>query len=425
MILGNRMKKKVDEREQYTIPTYTLEKKRRKIPLPALILFAVALVIFVVIYLPPLIISEPDTSVRLSVDMTPYADPNAMEWAQKYLRNNPDADFDGDGLTNEQEIDCGTGVYLIDNDGDGTTDYAELYYTETNPKYYDNAIQNFVQQSDARTGSTVNTPYKVHDVVLWADDYEAKSRGSVVPLADGSYNFYLFKGWVQFPGSVEYAYKVAYGRQTPLAKNEAGYFYIDSKELTNVRVYAKEPERCYVVSLLNTDYKMSDNIGSRILCALLPSKGFGLITVKPALCNDLDGTWDEVAIVNDIVTLRLAEYADTRFGRNDLSLNDLSNIFTEIDNGRNVIIQLMSHDVGEVYLEVYGYTNRNNLLVCEPRTGDTKGVINVDVMSERVLDSSGTITLYEHYSFGGCGYASTARHRLVVVDTVDVSDFVG
>lgn len=415
---GNRMKDKVEKREELIIPTYTLQKKHKKIPKWAVITSGVVLVIFSTIYLPPLLIAEPDTTTRGSVDASSIADIKATETAIQYMRNNPEADFDNDGLTNEQELSANTGVYIIDNDDDGTTDYAELYLTETNPCVKDDSIINFVVQADAKTGNTVNTPFKVHDVVMWADDYESKARGGVIQLSDGSYNFYRFKGWVQFPTTVESAYKVVNGTQQALKKNENGYFYIDSTDLTNVRIYDKQPATCYIVSLLGTRYSLPDNAGSKILNFILPSHGFGLITCKPALMNDLDETWNEVATSNSIVTMKLGEYAESRFGRDQQSLSNLSQIFREIDKGNNVIISLMSHEVGEVFLEVYGYTNRNNLLVCDPKTGESFGVININVINERVLDQSGSISSYEHFTFSGCGYSSAARHRFMIVDYV-------
>lgn len=417
-ILGNRMKDRVQAREAVVIPTYTITKQKRKIPKAVLIVTAATLFLFSTIYLPPMIIEEADMTTRGSVDLQSLANANAMEWAYGYLRNHPEEDFDRDGLTNEQEVSYNTGIYIIDNDNDGTTDYAELYLTETNPSVPDEAIINFVKQADAKTGNVVNTPFRLHDIILWADDYESKARGGVVPLADGSYNFYRFSGWVQFPDEIAEAYVVRNGVQAPLKKNDAGYFYIEAKELQNVRVYKTPPERCHILSLLGTRYRLSDNILSRTLSFILPSNGFGLITCKSALTNDTDDTWQEVAVTNDIVTIKLEDYSEDRFGRDQQMLSDLSNIFTQIDNGHNVIISLMSHEIGEVFVEVYGYTSRNNLLVCDPETGEAYGVLNISVLGERVLDQSGKITSFEHFTFNGCGYSSARRHRLMIVDVL-------
>lgn len=417
-ILGNRMKDRVQAREAVTIPTYTITKQKRKIPKWVLITASTVLVFFTTIYLPPMLIEEADMTTRGSVDLRSVANVNAMEWAYGYLRNHPEDDFDKDGLTNEEEVAYNTGIYLIDNDDDGTTDYAELYLTETNPSVPDEAIINFVKQADAKTGNTVNTPFRLHGLILWADDYESKARSGVVPLADGSYNFYRFCGWVQFPAEITEAYAVHNGVQSALKKNDAGYFYIEAKELLNVRVYEEAPERCHILSLLGNRYSLGDNLLSKTLSFVLPSNGFGLITCKPALVNDTDETWQEVAVTNDPVTIKLGEYSEDRFGRDQQLLTDLSNIFTQIDNGNNVIISLMSHEVGEVFVEVYGYTSRNNLLICDPETGESYGVLNVEVIGERVLDQTGKISSYEHYTFNGCGYSSAQRHRLMIVDII-------
>ena len=419
IFLGNRMKDRVRAREELTIPTYTLTRQKRKIPKQVFFTVLAALLIFSSFYLLPMLLEEPDLTYRASVDLRGMAEPGAMESAQSYLRNNPEMDFDNDGLTNEQELDAGTGVYIQDNDDDGVTDYAELFLTETNPRVKDDAIIKFVINADNKNGNTVNTPFKIGNIVLWADDYESKARGSVVQLPDGSYNFYRFKGWVQFPGEAAAAYMVENNYQTALKRNDSGYFYIEGPGLINVRIYQKQPEACYIVSLLGNRYSMPDNIFFNVLSFILPSKGFGLITCRRALSNDIDGTWDEVAVTNEKSKYRSDSYPIERFEYDQQTLEDLSGIFTEIDSGNNVIVSLMSHEVGEVILEVYGYTSRNNLLVCDPSTGENFGVINISVIGERHLDQSGTITQYEHFRFDGCGYSSLARHRIVVLDYVD------
>lgn len=417
-ILGNRMKDRIDKREAVTIPTYTLKKQKKKLSKKILILALLAAIVFGTIYLPPIIVDEVDNTTHLSIDMTGYANFAALETASTYLRNNPEADFDNDGLTNEQELQYNTGIYIIDNDGDGTTDYAELNLTETNPCIKDDSAANFVIQADAKTGNSVNTPFKVHDVVMWADDYDSKARGGALPLADGSYNFYRFTGWVQFPGSISAAYKVENGLQKELKKNDAGYFYIDSKSCTNVRVYKDEPDACYLLTVLGKEIQLDDNIFGKALNFILPNKGEGFFICKSALKNDFDGTWTDSAKENDIVIFTPREYDEARFGHDDKLLDDLSSIFAKIDRGENVVLSLMSHEIGEVIVEVYGYTNQNNLLIADPTTGSKLGAINVRAVNERVLDKSGSIVNYEHFLWNGCGYSSAARHRIMIIDTV-------
>ena len=418
---SNRVKSKVDAREELVIPTYTLGRKpRSKGFRRILITISILALLLLSIYLPPYLLDAPDTSFHASVDLTASADRQAMEDAQTYLRNNPDSDFDRDGLTNEEEVSANTGVYLPDNDGDGTSDYAELYLTETNPRNPDDSALNFVINADAKTGNAVNTPFKVNDVVLWADDYSSKARGSVLRLSDGSYVFNRFQGWAQFPTG-KYAYKVVEGSQVALETNQSGYFYIDTPQLLTVRVYEEQPAPCHLLALLGSRYTLADNFFTRALSFILPSRGFGLITCRSALVNDFDGTWEETATANASIAYHPTELKQERFSKNQLTLPDLASIFHQIDSGNTVILSLMSHEWGESLVEVYGYTNRNNLLVCDPSTGEQLGVINITAYSERILDVSGTIQEYEQFAFSGCGYSSAARHRIAIIDILTPS----
>lgn len=415
-VFSNRVKNKVDAREELVIPTYTLGRKPRSKRFRRIfIILSCLTLLLLAIYMPPYLLDAPDTNYHASVDLTASADRQAMEDAQTYLRNNPDADFDRDGLSNEGEVSANTGVYLPDNDGDGTSDYAELYLTETNPRNPDDSALNFVINADAKTGNAVNTPFKVNDVVLWADDYSSKARGSVLQLSDGSYVFYRFQGWAQFP-SGKYAYKVVEGSQVALETNSSGYFYIDTPELLTVRVYDEQPAPCHLLTLLGSKYTLPDNFFTRVLSFILPSRGFGLITCRPALVNDFDGTWSEQAVANEVISYQAPALQQERFSKNQITLADLAVIFHQIDNGNNVILSLMSHECGESLVEVYAYTNKNNLLVCDPSTGEQLGVINITAYSERLLDVSGTIQEYEQFAFSGCGYSSAARHRIAIID---------
>ncbi|MBQ3601352.1 MAG: VWA domain-containing protein [Lachnospiraceae bacterium] len=47
--------------------------------------------------------------------------------------NDGEDDIEGDGLSNQKEIELGTNVFLADTDGDKLTDYEEIYTYKTNP----------------------------------------------------------------------------------------------------------------------------------------------------------------------------------------------------------------------------------------------------------------------------------------------------
>ncbi|HEX5037413.1 MAG TPA: hypothetical protein VFX30_09675 [bacterium] len=51
------------------------------------------------------------------------------------VKNKDDADIDGDAVTNEAEAANGTSAYSIDSDGDGITDYGELWIRQHNYDY--------------------------------------------------------------------------------------------------------------------------------------------------------------------------------------------------------------------------------------------------------------------------------------------------
>ena len=413
----NRMKKSVDAREELTIPTYTLGRKKKKgVPLKVVIPVAAVLLLAIAIYVPPALNDVPQQNQHDSVIAS--GNVAAMEEAITYLRNNPMEDFDGDGLSNEEESRYNTGVYIRDNDFDGTTDYAELYITESNPCVYDDAIIRYVQEQDQRSGNSVNTPFKVHDIIMWADDYAAKARGSVIEVYEDCFVFSNFSGWVQFPGDV-FPYQVKDGYQTALKTNEQGYYRIESEgEDVTVHTYDAQPEECYVLSLLGSEYKLAKNALSKTLHFILPNKGFGLIVCHEATASDLDASLEEQGYCNEIIPYVPGELNSIRFGKDTNQLADLNTIIRQLDAGHNVIISLMSHTSGEAILEVYGYTSHNNLFVCNPQTGDPMGILNIGIVSRRLLDETGNINQYEYFTFSGCGYSSEARHRLAIIDYI-------
>lgn len=415
----SRMKKVIEERREAEAPTYSIHKKKKTIYIPKWLIVTVAIlaVLALALYLPPQLAHEDDVYYRPSVAIQPNE--ASMEAALTYLRNHPEADFDSDGLLNEQELKYDTSVYNVDTDNDGTTDYAELYITETNPAYADDAIIRYVKADDTVTGNMVNTPFKIHDVIMWADDYTSKARGTVVLLANGGYRFNNFKGYAQFPNG-EYTYKLDNGIQTPMRTNKNGYTYIDGKETTVYAYPAALPKKYSFSFLGNAPVYMEDNFVGMVLSKILPSKGKGLIICKEVTENDINGSMDETAYVNSNFTypVDISSLDPARFNRNQTMLADLAYIRNQIDEGYNVIISLMSHSVGESIVMVYGYTNYDNLMVCDPETGEKLGAINIHIKSSRLLNENGIIQQYESFDFNGCGYNSRNKHRLAVLDSV-------
>ena len=402
------------------IPQYHLDKggqgsHKKRIIIPILVL----LLIVSIIYVPPLFLDEKSNTAYDSVKLP--ENPASLQELTLYKSNNPQADFDGDGLINDVEINqSGTGIYTIDHDGDGVTDYAELYINNppTNPKVYDDGIVEFVKKQDKLLGTQCNTPFKDAGIIMWADDYSSKARGTVIETYEGVYLFQRFNGFVQFPEKIKSAYQIVNGYQVELKQNEQGYYYIASEtEPVYVRVHEDEMQSCGCLELLGKAYQIKNENLSKILTAVLPSKGFGFITCKQVLSEDFDLGSRETAYQNNYqhINLDTLVLADSRFSRNYNQLTDFNNLKSHLEDGDVAIISLVSSNFGESIVEVRGYTNRNNLILCDPLTGADYGILQICVQSSRLLDQSGAITRYEYFSFNGCGYTSANRDRIAII----------
>jgi hypothetical protein len=405
--------------EDDVLPTYSLEKqkkKRKKFRIPNGLLAIITLALFfgITIYLPPMILKDSDPFVLQS--KTVITGESALSDSITYLRNNPDEDFDEDGLTNEKEMSLGTSAYSIDSDGDNVTDYAELYIVETSPKIAGETITNFIKGKDAESGKQVNSPIKVHNVVLWPDDYNSRAKGGVVRTYEG-YRFHEFFGWAQFPEG-NYAYKIVNGDHVELAKNEQGYFYIDGGDVA-VRLYNDSLTMAYQVKLIGgSTIRIDDNIIGKALHFILPKTGRGIIVCRKAAAIDIDNTREIAGGTAKITLPETIQLSETRFGRSMNKLTDLADIFSAIDNGNCVVLSLFSHEKGEAFVLAYGYTYRGNIFVADIKTGEKLGAINFSERASRLLDKSGELQQYEWFAFNGCGFDSNRSNRISIVQIV-------
>lgn len=412
-------KKKRKKKTEDELPLYYLnsgkKKSLKKIIIPLLIVGLIALII----YVPPMVFEEKTTAEYDSVRLS--GNPASLQELSIYKSNNLQADFDEDGLINDVEANqSNTGIYTIDHDGDGVTDYAELYINNppTNPTLYDDGIIEFVKKQDAMNGTQCNTPFTDAGIVMWADDYSSKARGTVIEAYQDVYLFQKFNGYVQFPSNIKSAYQIVGGYQIKLEQNDQGYYHIMSQySPVYVRVHNKDVEPCGCLSLLGSSYKIKNTGLAKVLSTILPSKGFGLITCKEVLAEDFDESTKESAYQNDYkyINTEMLELSDSRFARNYTKLSDFADIKTHLENGDVAIISLISSNFGESIVEVKGYTNRNNLILCDPVTGTEYGILQIHIQSSRLLDQSGMITRYEFFSFNGCGYSSDNRDRIAIL----------
>lgn len=403
------------------LPLYSLQNKRaprrrRKIRIPnsILVLLSILLGLGILIYLPPAIIRDTDPYHLSSIPLP--ADESALAAAMTYLRNLPDEDFDGDGLSNEKEINQGTSIYSIDSDGDGVTDYAELYITNTNPNIYDEAIVRHMRSLDAENDKQVNSPIKIHNVVLWPENYESRAKGGVVRTMEG-YRFCKFTGWVQFPKG-EYAYKIVNGVHIPLKINDNGYFYIDD-QLTTVRVYDEPLEMAHKVSVFGQNILLEEGYLGSALTFLLPSRGVGLITCRRIAAVDAEGSNLPAPVSADIVVPDSFPLSDSRFGRNFNKLSDLAAIFDAINENQCAILSLYSPERGEAFVLAYAYNSVGNIFIADINTGEAIGAINYSERAGRFLDYTGEIQQYEWFLYDGCGFDSGKGDRLSIVGFAD------
>jgi hypothetical protein len=402
--------------QENVIPEYnTGPKKRRKIEIPTGLAVSLAALSFAlsVLYLPPAIIGEVDA--RYASKPVPYYE-TALKTAIDYIKNNPNGDFDGDRFLNDEETSYKTGVYTVDSDGDGTTDWAELYVTETNPTVYDDAITDKVKATDAAAGNGVNSPFKIRDVILWPDDYRSRATGAVIKLSDTTYRFCEFSGWVKFPAG-KYAYKEEVGVKSRLTGNDDGAFYVKAESSLTVHVLEAPLVTKYLLNVIFVgEISIEDGLFGKVLETVLPSKGQGLLTCREATEGDSYGKLPSAPVSTaEIAVFESIPLHDDRFSRSMTLMSDLAKIEETIDASKCVPVSLMSHDRGEAILIVYGYIKNRALLAATPM-GEKVGALTITPMARRLLDYTGEIQQYEYYAFSGCGFDSAKRHRIAILE---------
>lgn len=189
--------------------TITPEKKKRESRIAVAVLVIGLTLVF--IYVPQFVLKD-TTEKQVSVK----TDTSAIRISNNALRDNPSEDYDGDGIENSEETSLGTDPWNSDTDGDGITDYAEVHVTNTNPLQADDLMTDMQEKQDEQKDKKVGSPYKIGNVILWADDYTSKAYGSVVECPDG-YRFCNFSGYAQFADSnAKYAYRLKNGVRTLL-----------------------------------------------------------------------------------------------------------------------------------------------------------------------------------------------------------------
>ena len=411
----NALKKKLQKirpPEANVIPQYTLipeKKKRRNFPKWLRNMLVCIIVAVTVLYLPPVLFRSTNTNPVTELE----ADVSAVLTANQYLKDHPDDDFDGDGLVNSKEQQIGSDPYRIDTDGDGIMDSSEFFLTETSPVIYNKTLIEIAEKQMKDAGKSVQSPFKINNVVMWPDNMEARVYGSVVRTLNG-YRFCNFQGWAQFPEG-GYAYEIEDGIHRELRRNSDGAVYIPGPD-TMVEVYEQPIEMLYQFSFCGLTLYLNNRICGDTLCFLLPENGPGLLTCQKLASMDLDPDVSRGAEASygDITPT----LDDSRFGRNQILLQDLSRVRSSIENNEVVFASLFSSIRGEAIILIYGYTADGNLLAADWKTGEPIGEIRIEERASRLYDEDGKFVQYEWFIFDGLGFSSYNKDRISFFEAV-------
>lgn len=394
-----KVKKPTDSPKE--IPIYgndgtVLQKEKKKHTVLPIVLIVIAMLLLL-IYVPSLFVSDTTTN-----DFLVSVDQSASLYMNNYIKENPKLDLDGDQLVNDQEMQYGTVSRRPDSDGDGVSDYAEIYVTNTDPTKYDDSLYKAVQASDQANGYNVNTPYKIHDVVLWPDDMTSRAYGGVVQTLNG-YRFTNYKGWAQFPTG-SYAYKVVNGIHIELEHKEAeNAFYIDSSD--EIILSDEKLDMVNKLSLFGNTIYLEDSFLGNLLSSILPSENLTVSCRKIARIDTYEDTGTDVTV--NIVSIEYDANSLDRFGANNNSLEDLNKVYKTIDEGKCVLANLFSSSKGSSIVEIYGYDKDGNFLIADSVSLNPVGKLVITVKGGKYMNETGEIIQREWFDYYGAGFDST------------------
>ena len=370
----------------------------KKIAIPAIVVFAVAMIIYL-----PQILYKGEANTEF---FDKAADSSAIKLSAQYIKDCPDEDFDGDGLANYKEEEYGCNPFAKDSDRDGISDYAEVTTYKTSPVKTNSTLVNYLKQSDAEKGNTIDTPYKMGDVVLWADSYTDKAYGGVIETF-GGYRFHDFNGWAKFP-SGKYAYKYENGRHELLEhRSKEDVWRIDEDMV--VLVYDKELDMSVNFTLFGKDFFVKSNIFTDFIAFLLPNDA-GLLKGQKIAKIDADPNISS----DSLADFKLPNYNENeleRFGTSFDSLHVLIKVREFIDNNQTVAVSLYSSSRGENIGVVTGYTSDGRLIVCN-ESGDFLGYIIIYEKAAYMLNEKQQLVTRQWFTFDGLGYSSSNWDRI-------------
>ena len=370
----------------------------KKITMISIIIFGILLVL----YLPQLLYKPVNNSG--SFDTMP--DSTAIKLASQYVKDCPDEDFDGDGLSNYKEIEYGCSPFIKDTDKDGVSDYAEITKYKTNPTKTNSTLLNYIRKKDQESGKSIDTPYKIGNVILWADSYNDKAYGGVIETF-GGYRFTNFNGWAKFPTG-KYAYKYENGKHE-LLKHRANEDAWRIEEDCVVLLYDKELEMSVSVGVLGKQFYIKSNFLTDIIAFVLPNDA-GIFTACKIAKIDADINIDGGQTAMFKKPVYNIDELD-RFGTAYDSLHVIVKVRECINNNQTIAVSLFSESKGENIGIVCGYTKDGRLMVYN-ENGDFLGYITIYEKAAYMLNEKEQLVVRQWFAFEGLGYSSSNWDRI-------------
>lgn len=388
-------------------PGFEQKRKKRRI------ILSVVMCLLAIIYLPQLFIKSFPWDFytdKQSVHHEVKYDSSAIRSCNNLLRSSPGDDFDGDGMTNAEEIEYSTNPWDVDTDGDGAYDSYEVRTSNTIPTHYDKSVMVDEQiKSDERNGGNgqASSPVKIDDVILWAKDYQSKARGTVVKTLKGYRICGGFEGYAKFPK--RYAYSVSNGihKLLPEHSDVEGAWRVSDGQ--TIEVFDTLMEKTVRVAFMSHAIYLDENPFTKAVAFILP--GRGIISSMEML--KIDAEPDTSDIVTADIVLPPFDTSDMyRYSVNENKLTDYNNVMRSIDNKSCVATSLYSKTNGESIVIIYGYTQDGRLLYADAETLQPLGQIRVKEMSKKTINEEGKMVPIVYFDYETDGFSSLNGDRI-------------
>lgn len=401
-----------DKKKTVELPTFDINGKavqpERKLKQKRLVMGSmIAVSVLMVVYLPQFIPKDMDGTDKEGI--TVNANHEAVRNCNVLLRDNPQEDFDDDGILNTDETSLGTDPWSIDTDGDGVTDYAELYITKTSPTEWTGVLEDMQMKLDKAEGKSIANPYSIGNVILWPDSYTSKSYGSVIEMENASYRFCDFTGSVLFPDSEnKYAYRVEDDVHVLLPNDLTDHTW-KVKAGDTIELYGEKLEEYFELRVFGLRKSFRANQFLSVVDIILPSEGW--ITARKMTELDLLKQTDE-SIENEIEKPFFNENDSKRLQNNMISISALNQVREAIRAGKCVAVSIFSSTEGEYLGILYGLTDKGNFLCADMDTKEKTGEILIREKAEKILNESGEIVSNLTFDFDGFGFSSKSGDRI-------------